>query len=271
MSGRGPPRKGQREVKPLHGAAQQGFAADAAAYARGRPEYPPELLPWLRERLRMRPGTTAVDLGAGTGKFTRLLVQTGARVQAIEPVDAMRAQLIRTLPEVAAIAGVAQSIPLPTASADAVLCAQAFHWFAVPEALSEIHRVLRPGGALGLVWNVRDESCEWVAALSRIIAPYEGDTPRFDSGEWRRAFAGGLFSELEETSVRHEHAGPPREVIVDRVLSVSFIAALAAPDKERVAAQLANLIDTDPALRGRAQVAFPYRTVAYRTLRVPAS
>lgn len=212
-----------------------------------------------------------MDLGAGTGKFTRLLVQTGARVQAIEPVDAMRAELIRTLPEVAAIAGVAQSMPLPTASADAVMSAQAFHWFATPEALCEIHRVLKPGGALGLVWNVRDETCEWVAALTKIIAPYEGDTPRFHSGEWRRAFAGGLFSELEETSFRHAHAGPPREVIIDRVLSVSFIAALSAPDKAHVAAQLAHLIDTDASLRGRAQVTFPYRTVAYRSLRMPGS
>jgi ubiquinone/menaquinone biosynthesis C-methylase UbiE len=137
-----------------------------------------------------------MDLGAGTGKFTPLLVATGASVVAVEPVDAMRAQLLSNLPTVTALAASAQALPLADASVDAVLCAQAFHWFATPAALREIGRVLKVGGKLGLVWNVRDESVDWVAAITRIIAPYEGDTPRFHTGEWRRLFPSERFSQL---------------------------------------------------------------------------
>ncbi len=120
-----------------------------------------------------------MDLGAGTGKFTRLLARTGARVVAVEPVDAMRAQLAEALPQVQALAGSAQSIPLANGFADALVCAQAFHWFATVEALEEMRRVLTAEGRLGLVWNVRDESLDWVAEITRIITPYEGDAPRF--------------------------------------------------------------------------------------------
>jgi ubiquinone/menaquinone biosynthesis C-methylase UbiE len=88
---------------------------------------------------------------------------------------------------------------LPEGSSDAVLCAQAFHWFADEAALVEIHRVLKREGRLELVWNVRDKSVDWVAAITDIIKDYEGNSPRYHKGEWRRPFAGGLFSGLEES------------------------------------------------------------------------
>lgn len=175
-------------MSSVHSAAQQGFSAEAQRYAQGRPEYPEALSDWLRDALGLRPQTVAVDLGAGTGKFTRLLARTGARVVAVEPVDAMRAQLAEALPQVQALAGSAQSIPLANGFADALVCAQAFHWFATVEALEEMRRVLTAEGRLGLVWNVRDESLDWVAEITRIITPYEGDAPRFYKGDWRRPF-----------------------------------------------------------------------------------
>ena len=128
----------------VHSAALRGFSEEAEKYARGRPDYPDEILDWLRTKLELSAGKTAVDLGAGTGKFTRLLVQTGAGIVAVEPVGAMREQLIRALPGVQAVAGTAQDMPLGSASADALTCAQSFHWFATEEALVEIHRVLKP-------------------------------------------------------------------------------------------------------------------------------
>lgn len=253
----------------VHSAALRGFSEEAEKYARGRPDYPDEILDWLRTTLELSAGKTAVDLGAGTGKFTRLLVQTGAGIVAVEPVGAMREQLIRALPGVQAVAGTAQDMPLGSASADALTCAQSFHWFATEEALEEIHRVLKPGGKLGLVWNVRDETVDWVAAITEIITPHEGDAPRFYKGDWRRPFAGELFTDLEETSFAYQHVGSAQEVIVDRFLSVSFIAALPAETKADVAAQLNALIASHPALRGRHPIRFPYRTRAYRCISKP--
>jgi len=144
----------------IRSVARAGFGAAAQTYGRGRPDYPDEIVGWLRQSLEMGPGKTAIDLGAGTGKFTKVLIQTQATVIAVEPVDAMRAELAKDLPGVRTLDGTAQSMTFGDAMCDAVVCAQAFHWFATEAVLAEIHRVLRPGGKLGLVWNVRDESVD---------------------------------------------------------------------------------------------------------------
>lgn len=153
----------------IHPWAAAGFGSAAEAYERGRPGYPPEAIAWLAERLDLRPGRTVVDLGAGTGKLSRLLAATGARVIAVEPVDEMRAFI-----EVEALAGTAEAIPLPDASADAVTVAQAFHWFRSEEALAEIDRILRPGGALALVANRLDRTDPTTDAFAAILDRYRG-------------------------------------------------------------------------------------------------
>lgn len=247
----------------VHTSAQQGFSTQAVTYAQGRPDYPRQLTGWLTEALRISAQSTVIDLGAGTGKFTRLLSSLAPTLIAVEPVAEMGAQLAKLLPDVRLVDGTAESIPLATASADALVCAQAFHWFSTRAALAEIHRVLKPGGRLGLVWNVRDESVDWVAAITAIITPYEGDTPRFHSGRWREAFTGEYFGAPQMTCFAYHHVGSPQEVIMDRFLSVSFIAALPPAEKATVTAQLRRLIDTHPALQGRDTVAFPYQTQAY--------
>jgi ubiquinone/menaquinone biosynthesis C-methylase UbiE len=247
----------------VHQAAAQGFAKQADTYARGRPEYPHALQDWLAGALALAPGKTVVDLGAGTGKFSRLLGKTGASVIAVEPVAAMRAQMAQALPDVEVIEGTAEAMPLAGASVDAVVCAQAFHWFANHDAMREITRVLRPGGWLGLVWNVRDESVDWVARLTEIMTPHEGDAPRFYKGDWRKLFPAPGFGELTLTPFDYTHEGAPQQVIIDRVMSVSFIASLSADAQRIVRGQLQAVIDTHPALSGQASVAFPYRTEAY--------
>ena len=268
------------EAPELHPAASAGFSSGAHAYVRGRPDYPAVLLEWLRDELQLRPGTSVVELGAGTGKFTALLARTAARVLALEPVAAMRAQFETPTPQPqtpqpappAVIGALAEAIPLRGGAADAVACAQAFHWFATLTALREIHRVLRAGGRLALVWNVRDESVDWVAAITAILAPYEAGSPRFASGRWREVFtqppARGLFSGLRLASWRHAAIGPPQQVIIERFLSVSFIAALPAGEQARVRQRLQDLIGTHPQLRERAQIAFPYVTHAYDCTRL---
>jgi SAM-dependent methyltransferase len=246
----------------IHHVAAEGFAAGATAYVAGRPDYPPEMDAWLTHDLGLTRGKMALDLAAGTGKFSPRLLATGAAVIAVEPVRAMLEQLIGQYPEIDARNGSAQNIPLDDASVDAVVCAQSFHWFAMPEALREIHRVLKPGGAFGLVWNVRDDSVQWVAALTAIMKPFEGDAPRYHSQKWRDVFPADGFSPLRERQFSNRHTGPPEKVIIDRILSVSFMAALPLEEREQVAAQLREIIASYPELAGKTQVTFPYETLA---------
>jgi SAM-dependent methyltransferase len=250
----------------VHSAAQKGFTNEAATYARGRPDYPAELQGWLRETLKLGPDARVADVGAGTGKFCRLLLATGADVTAVEPLAPMREQAAR-IAGLRVLDGTAQQIPLPGASLDAVVCAQAFHWFSSRESLDEFARVLAPGGKLGLVWNVRDESVDWVHRITGIITPHEGDAPRYYKGEWRDAFPHPGFGPLELSVFGYEHTGPPQQVILDRIMSVSFIASLAPGPREHVRTQLQELVDTHPALRGRDVVTLPYRTEAFVAIR----
>lgn len=250
-------------TEPIHAAAQRGYTNAPDSYQRGRPEYPQALATWLDTQLGVRAGVRVVDLGAGTGKFTKLLERTGAAVTAVEPVDAMRAKLSESLPDVRALAGTAEALPLADGAADALVCAQAFHWFANGRALREMHRVLRPGGQLGLVWNVRDESCDWVAAITEIVQPYEGDAPRFYTGQWKRPFEGqALFAPLRQALFPHSHVGSFEQVVIDRISSVSFIAALPQAEREAVQARLRSLQLRFVALR-EPVIAFPYVTQAY--------
>jgi len=248
-------------VGEVHELAARGFARHAQSYARGRPEYPAALDEWLRDGLGLSVAHAVLDLGAGTGKLTRRLLKTGAQVWAVDPVAEMLARLRQDFPEVDARSGTADAIPMSDASVDAVVCGQSFHWFATAAALREIHRILRPGGHLGLVWNVRDESTEWASGLTRILRPYQGDAPRYSDGAWRKVFPAPGFGPLQEWRFAHAHSGPAEKVIVDRFLSVSFIAALDSTERERVAVQLRKLIARTPALS-----AGPTVTVAYETL-----
>ncbi|MBP0595436.1 class I SAM-dependent methyltransferase [Paraburkholderia sp. LEh10] len=252
----------------VHHAASEGYTKGADTYAKGRPDYPRELAAWLTVELGLGPGRIAVDLGAGTGKFTPRLVETGARVIAIEPVAQMRAKIAAALPQVDVREGTAQRLPLDDASVDAVLCAQSFHWFATREALAEISRVLKPGGHLGLVWNVRDARVRWVAQLDAIVNAREGDAPRYHTGEWRNAFPFEGFSALEERHMPHGHTGPVEDVIVTRVRSTSFMLALPPHEWAQVEREVRALIASEPALASRDVVTVPYVTYAYCATRI---
>ncbi|MEW6060147.1 MAG: methyltransferase domain-containing protein [Actinomycetota bacterium] len=244
----------------IHPAADAGFGSAAGAYERGRPGYPADAVAHLIRVLGIGPSDTVLDLAAGTGKLTELLVSTGAELVTVEPVDEMRDRLQARIPAIRTLRGTAEAIPLGDASADAVTVAQAFHWFDGELALREIHRVLRPGRGLGLVWNVRDESVDWVARLTDILDPYAGDTPRHRSGVWRAAFdRTDLFGEMKERSFPHAHETTP-EGLVDRVLSTSFIAALEESGRDRVQEQVVKLTRRHPELAGRERFGFPYRT-----------
>lgn len=247
----------------LHPSAAQGYAARSDAYAKGRPDYSPELTTWLRADLALGEGKIALDLGSGTGKFLPTLRATGATVIAIEPVDEMRARLMEANPGVEAIAGSAEHIPLPDDAVDAVTCAQSFHWFANADALAEIRRVLKPGGYLGLIWNVRDERIGWVHALTRIIEPHGGSAPRYGRSAWRQVFPADGFTPLVEKHFSYHHKGSSERVIVDRMLSTSFIAALPPAKQEEIANEIRDLVARTPELAGKNEVAFPYETAVF--------
>jgi SAM-dependent methyltransferase len=247
----------------IHEIAARGFARAPAAYERGRPGYPDEAVSFLLRVLRIEPGTVVLDLAAGTGKLTRHLVAAGAQVIAVEPVAEMRAALASALPDVRVLAGAAEALPLADGSVDAVTVGQAFHWFRGEEALAEIHRVLRPGGRLGLVWNVKDEAEPWVARLGKIIEPLRGGAPKQASGAWREAFEHTeLFGPIHRKRFRLAHE-VDREAVVERVASISFVAALRAPERERVLAEVRAMLAADLSTRGRDRLVIPYRTGVY--------
>lgn len=251
----------------IHHAAADGYQQAADTYVRGRPDYPSALDPWLRETLGLEPGRVVVDLGAGTGKFTGRLLATGAQVIAVEPVAEMRARLAAALPLAQALDGSAEAIPLRDASVDVLVCAQAFHWFASNAALDEIHRVLKPGGKLALVWNLRDARVPWVARLDGIVNVLQGDTPRYYTGAWRQVFPHPGFGPLQEQHFSQGHSGSVENVIFNRVRSTSFIAALPEAERQAVDRQIAALIDSEPQLRGRAEVTVPYETAAFHCVK----
>jgi SAM-dependent methyltransferase len=222
----------------VHEIAAKGFTEGAEAYERGRPSYPAEAIDWLVERLGLVSGGPVIDLAAGTGKLSRELSAAGAEVTAVEPVEGMRA-LIES--PIRAIEGTAERIPLPDSSAAVVTVAQAFHWFDAGRALDEIHRVLRPGGHLALIWNVRLLDDPGQAAVEELIAPYTAQIPRHSSGEWRKPIeASELFGPLEERNFPNEQRLDAGR-LVDRVASTSAIAALDQAERQVLLEKVAAL------------------------------
>lgn len=208
-------------------------------YERGRPSYPPKVV----EVAGLPSSATVLDLGAGTGKLTRLLLSTFVRVVAVEPDDEMRRLLAALCPMAEALAGSAEQIPLPDASVDAVFAAQSFHWFANERALAELARVLRPHGALILMWNLPAGPTEpSIAAVEQLLEPHwpKGWDFPLDlglsrsgggSGDWRLAFAGSAFDELQEFRLSNPQMVDP-EGLVAFFGSMGWIASL--PNEERL-------------------------------------
>jgi len=211
------------------------FGSAADAYERGRPEWPRELL----DRLPVPPEAEVLDLAAGTGKLTRLLVDRYRRVTAVEPDPDMR-RLLGLVTD-CYLEGTAEAIPLADASVDAVFVGEAFHWFDAPRAVAEIARVLRPRGVLALLWHRYPPSAD--------VLP-EGVLPRARtakhrlllSGDWRVAFDGAPFEPLrEETLARDEEM--PREQLVDYFASISPVATLPPGERERTLAAIAAALE----------------------------
>jgi ubiquinone/menaquinone biosynthesis C-methylase UbiE len=231
------------------------FGSVAESYERRRPGYPAALISWLADRLGLGPGVTVVDLGAGTGKLTRALVPTGAHVIAVEPLPEMLAQLEAAVPGAESLLGSAEEIPLPDGSADAVTAASAFHWFDHERALPEIHRVLRPGGALATMGNGRDLSDPLQRAIQEIIGRY---LPTADEiVAWIPVVdASPLFGPPERFSTTFEQEFDPQG-LAERIGTISYIARLPEDERAEVLARVRELGEAQ-----RRPIRFRYRSEA---------
>jgi SAM-dependent methyltransferase len=217
---------------PVHISAEEGYANVGATYEKGRAGYPSDAVAYLVQRLGIVGGDQCVvDLAAGTGKFTRALLTAGVTPIAVEPVAHMRETCVAQTPGVEVVDGTAESLPFADESVDAIIAAQAFHWFDGVAALAEFHRVLKPMGGVGLVWNGQDRSVDWVEAIWREVDAARDDTPSAWSYEWRKAFVpGNGFGPLTSVTFRHDHP-TDRDGIVARVTSISFVAR--GPQEQR--------------------------------------
>ncbi|HEY1722365.1 MAG TPA: methyltransferase domain-containing protein [Magnetospirillaceae bacterium] len=243
--------------------AAAGFAKRVDEYVAGRPDYPPEVLAALPS------AETIVELGAGTGKFTRVLIGRAKRVVAVEPLPEMAARIPQggdTGIEV--INAKAEAVPLPDGTADLVCCATSYHWFDYPEAANEIHRLLKPGGHLALLWNRRDSNVPWVGEFSKLIEGYSKDSRRFGSDYWRQIFTNPNFERVGDYAFPFVHRMPVSG-IVDRAFSTSYIAQLPEAEAADLRAKLAALIERHDTLRSATEVEFPYIALLYLLKRVP--
>jgi ubiquinone/menaquinone biosynthesis C-methylase UbiE len=229
---------------------------EGVRYERGRPDYPADAVDLLTDQLRLRPGCTVVDLAAGTGKLTRLLTATPARVVAVEPMPGMRAQWRRQVRGAEIVAGRAERLPLRSESVDAVTVAQAFHWFDVPAASHELRRVLKPGGHLALVTNRRHTPEPWLEELWNVVRRYERLAPRpASTRNWRRLLdQTGDFGSFERFELHNEQHFATFEELDARFTSISFVILLGEADR------LDLIRDLHAAVAGVHPLVVPLRT-----------
>jgi SAM-dependent methyltransferase len=227
------------------------FAKVAESYERYRPSYPPALVSWVVDRLGLRPGRTVVDVAAGTGKLTRLLVPSGARVIAVEPLGEMRAQLEAAVPGVEVLQGTAEALPLVDGAADGIAVAAAMHWFDLDRALPEFHRLLRPGGGLAVVSPGRDLDDPLQSAVQEIVGRHLPDPGEL--GGWRDELAASsLFEPPEITEARFEQLFDA-DGLAERIGTISYIARLPDAERARTLAQVRALGEAQP------ETPFPFR------------
>jgi ubiquinone/menaquinone biosynthesis C-methylase UbiE len=236
------------------------FGSVAEVYERARPGYPEDAVRWLAGS---KP-RDVVDLAAGTGKLTRSLVALGHRVTAVEPLPEMLAQLHSAVPAATAVTGTAESMPLADGAADVVTVAQAFHWFDHAAALREIARVLRPGGRLGLVWNTRDDTEEWVTKFTDTIVGGSDFRAGGVAAMTGHIDGSGLYGAVERASFSHVQL-LRRDELVALVSSRSECAVLPDEEQRPVLARVGALFDT---YATDGVLAMPYVTECFRTTRL---
>lgn len=239
------------------------FGEVAGDYAAARPTYPVEAVDWLTGP----PPRDVVDLGAGTGKLTEVLVATGHHVTAVDPSPGMLDELRQRLPGVVTLQGPAEHLPLPDRAYDVVTVAQAWHWFKPVEAARECARVLRPGGSLSLVWNDRDESTGWVGAAWAPLRRTGGVGMSLLPDGWQDAIPAAAPFEPVQTAVFSHTQRISRSGVLQLVCSRSTVALMTPEQRAELLAEVAATLDEHPDSRGRDTLTMAYETRCYRWAR----
>jgi len=248
------------------------FGAVAAQYARYRPSYAEAAIGWCLAPVRGARPLRIVDLGAGTGILTGALVGLGADVVAVEPDPEMLAELRRRLPEVRALAGSAEAIPLPDQSVDAVLCGQAMHWFDLERALPEIGRVLRSGGVLAGLWNMEDDRVGWIAELAKITKngmtlSLWRQTPEADREEHMLLAGSDWFTPTEEDEFDNKQSRTA-DSLVAGIATTSVFLLMEEAERARTLATIRDFLDGRPETSA-GEFTLPLMTGAVRAVRRP--
>jgi len=248
--------------------AQEGFEKSVDFYENARPSYPTEAISILEKVLELIPNESHVlDLGAGTGKFTRLLLNGNYHLTAVEPAQAMREKFKQIMPSTVPILdGNSWNIPVPSGSQDAVVCAQAFHWFANLNTLKEVHRVLKPGGGFGIIWNLEHrENKKWVGELRDYYEQFEMNSPQYRLELWKEVWeeeeAKCLFSPLQFQSIIHSiHS--TKETIRQRLMSKSYMGCQEEKVRGEISEKIMEILNnaTDIDYDDNGLVSFPYST-----------
>lgn len=235
------------------------FGSETGSYEKGRPEYPAEAVRWMLEVVPE--GAAIVDIGAGTGKLTRAVRALGTVVTAVDPDPQMLAVLREKTPGVETVAGTAEALPLADASADAAVLGQAWHWVDPVAASAEIGRVVRPGGVLGLIWNVRDERTDWVRRLSAIMH----GSPAEEMVASNAVRVAAPFGPLEERRWEWSREMTRAELHA-MASSRSYLITASDEERARVARGMDELFD-GLGLADGGTLTMPYVTAAYRATR----
>ena len=234
---------------------ENGFA-NGSLYDQVRPDYPEAAVAAIVSTFGLDRSSRALDLGAGTGIFSRQLAAHVGTITAVEPSSSMRETMLATTTGITVLDGRDDAIPLADGSVDVVVVAQAFHWFNAPRALAEIHRVLVPGGGLALIWNERDESIDWMAGLTRAMR-WDVHRPYSSNVDYARVVAAGPFCDVTQHQFEHRQL-LTREQVYRRVLTTSYVSIMDEDEQRSLLADVARVIEPlgEP-------IDFPYRTDLY--------
>ena len=241
------------------------FGRATASYEAGRPGYPLEAIEWMLQPTRddaSREPLRVADVGAGTGKLTRALRATGAELVAIDPDAAMLAALTEAVPGVPTMVGTAEGLPLPDASVDAVVLGQAWHWVGPRAGSAEAARVLRPGGVLGLIWNIRDARTSWVVQMTEIMHGSNAEALIATGGPEVGEPFGALETKTFEWSRPMTGAS-----LMEMARSRSYVITASDTERARIEAALLALFAELPELRDGGSIELPSLTHAFRAVR----
>ena len=249
----------------IHPAAANGFSKAAKLYQEVRPSYPAALSEYLQTVFQQSSAQLILDVGSGTGKFLPTLFPLNTQIIAIDPVAEMLNELKFLYPYIQTIQAPSHAVPIQDSSVSAIFCAQSFHWFSNTETLNEFSRLLQENGQVFLIWNQRDVRVDWVHKIAELLLPYEGDTPRYHSNQWQNVWQNqSNFTLLEQPIFDFSHHGTVHEVVCQRLLSTSFIAAMPLHQQQKIAEQFADIVLHMTGKTLNDSIDFPYRCHVYR-------